>query len=106
MKSKTVAALLSALVLPGAGQWYLGRRGRALAFLAAGAVTGVIYLRHALAEATSMADQVLNGTLDPAAISAQAAAQPTPAWVTAAGIAFIACWAGSIIEALVAKRDG
>ena len=34
MKGRTAVAMLLAYLLPGAGHWYLGRRGRALAFFA------------------------------------------------------------------------
>jgi len=105
MKSKVVAAVLSALVLPGAGQWYLGRRRRALAFLVPSVAAALAWANHAFDEANAVVDQVLSGSvaLDPAAISAQVAARPTPAWVTAAGIVFGVLWVGSIVEALVVK---
>lgn len=105
MKSKVVAVVLSALVLPGAGQWYMGRRQRGLLFLVAASLAGLVYASHALDEANAVVGQLMSGTmaLDPAAIEAQIAARPTPGWVTAAGIVFVACWVGSILEVLLVK---
>jgi len=101
MKSKFVAALLSALVFPGVGQYYMGRRRRALLFAVVAAVGGVLYLNHALDQANALADQVLSGrvALDPAAIEAQIANAPTPLSVTISGVVFVVCWVGSVLEA-------
>lgn len=100
MKRKGVAVALSALVLPGAGQYYLGRKLRALLFFVLATVCGVVYLNHQLDTANALVGQVMNGSLglDPAAIEAKIAAQPTPLRVTLAGIAFLLCWAGSVLE--------
>jgi hypothetical protein len=105
MKRKSVGALLSALVFPGVGQFYLGRRGRGLLFVVPTAVAALLYLNFALGEASGVADQLLSGKLgaDPAAIEALLAARPTPPSVTVAGIVLVACWIGSIVEALVAR---
>jgi hypothetical protein len=108
MKSKVVAALLSGLVLPGAGQWYLGRRRRALAFLAPAAVAGLAYVSHVIDDARAVTDQVLGGSvpMDTAAISAQLAARPMSGWIYAAGVVFVVCYVGSIVEALLGRVDG
>ena len=105
MKRKSVGALLSALVFPGVGQFYLGRRGRGLLFLVPTAVAVVVYVTFIMGEASGMADQLLSGkmALDPAMIEAQLAARPTPLPVTVAGIVLVACWLGSIAEALLAR---
>ena len=105
MKRKSVGALLSALVFPGVGQYYLGRRTRALLFLVPAVVAAILYFNFALDEANVVADQLLSGKVaaDPAAIEAQLARQPTPFSVTLAGIVFVVCYVGSIVEALVAK---
>lgn len=105
MKPKVVAALLSALVLPGAGQFYLRRRARAWLFLVPALLAGLYYLNHAFDQATALVDQVLSGSmpLDPAAIEAREAATPTPLLVTLSGIVFGVCWVGSVLEALLVK---
>jgi hypothetical protein len=99
-----VGALLSALVFPGVGQYYLGRRMRALLFLAPALVAAILYFNFALDQANTVADQLLSGKMaaDPAAIEAQLAHMPTPLSVTLAGIVFVVCYVGSIVEALVA----
>jgi len=101
MKRKGVAAALSGLVFPGVGQYYLGRKGRALLFVAVAAVSGVLYFNYQLDTASTMAAQIMSGSvgLDPAAIEARLAAQPVPLRVTLAGIVFLLCWAGSVLEA-------
>ena len=105
MKRKSVGALLSALVFPGVGQFYLGRRGRGLLFVVPTAVAALVYLNFALGEANVVADQLLSGrmALDAATIEAQLAARTTPLPITLAGIVLVGCWAGSIVEALVAR---
>ena len=105
MKSKFVAALLSALVFPGVGQYYLGRRQRAWLFIVVAAVGGLLYLNYALGQANELADQVLSGrvALDPAAIEAQIAKAPTPLSVTISGVVFVVSWVGSVLEALLVK---
>lgn len=105
MRRKSVGALLSALVFPGAGQYYLGRRTRALLFLAPAVVAAILYFNFALDEANTVADQLLSGKMaaDPAAIEAQLASAPTPVGVTLAEIVFVLCYVGSIAEALVVK---
>lgn len=105
MRRKSVGALLSALVFPGVGQYYLGRRTRALLFLAPAVVAGILYFNFALDEANTVADQLLSGKMaaDPAAIEAQLASAPTPVSVTLAEIVFVVCYVGSIAEALVVK---
>ena len=107
MKSKVVAALLSGLVFPGVGQYYLGRRGRGIVFVGVAAVAGLLYFSDALDQANALAGQVLGGSmpLDPAAIAARVEAQPTPPAMRIAGIVFALCWVGSIVEALLTRPE-
>jgi hypothetical protein len=104
-RSNGAAALLSALVFPGIGQWYLGRRRLALLFALPALVAGYIYLDFALEEANAVAGQLLSGAmpLDPAAIAARVEAQPTSWIVTLSGWVFVACWVGSVVETLVRR---
>ena len=105
-RSKGLAALLSALVFPGIGQWYLGRRGLALLFAGPALVAGYVYLNFALDEANALAGQLLGGSmpLDPAAIAARLEGRPTPLSVTLSGWVFALCWVGSVLEAWLGKR--
>jgi hypothetical protein len=104
-RSKGAAALLSALIFPGVGQWYLYRRRLALLFAVPALVAGFVYLNFALEEANAVAGQVLSGAvaLDPAAIAAKVEAQPTSWAVTLSGWVFVLCWVGSVLEALFNK---
>lgn len=103
MKRKSVAAILSALAFPGVGQYYLGRRPRALLFLVPAAIAGIVYFNFAMESANALVDQVMSGgvALDPAAIAAKLDAQPTPVSALLAEIVFGVCWIGSILEALL-----
>jgi hypothetical protein len=105
MKSKVTAALLSGLVFPGAGQFYLRRRARALLFLLPAAVAGLLYFNYSMGQANALVDQALSGggALDPAALLARAEAAPTPLSVTISGVVFVVCWVGSVLEALLVK---
>jgi len=105
-RSKGTAALLSALVFPGIGQWYLGRRRLALLFAVPALVAGYVYLNFALDEANALAGQLLGGSmpLDPAALAAKLEAQATPLSVTLSGWVFFLCWVASVVEAWVGKR--
>lgn len=103
MKSKVVGALLSGLVFPGVGQYYLGRRTRALWFVAPAAIAGLLYLSYSMDQANALVDQVMAGkiALDPAAIEQQLANAPTPLSVTISGVVFIVAWIASVVEALL-----
>jgi hypothetical protein len=105
-RSNGAAALLSALVFPGIGQWFLGRRRLALLFALPALVAGYVYLDFALEEANAVAGQLLSGAvpLDPAAIAARVEAQPTSWIVTLSGWVFVLCWVGSVVETLVRKK--
>jgi hypothetical protein len=105
MNRSTKAALLSGLVFPGIGQWYLRRLGLALLFALPALVAGYVYLDHSLDEANAIAGQILSGAvaLDPAALEAKLESQPTPLSVTLCGVVFLVCWAGSVAEALLRK---
>ena len=108
MKSKVVGALLSGLVFPGVGQYYLGRRARALWFLAPAAIGGLLYLNYSMDQASVLVDQVMAGkiALDPAAIEKQMADVPTPLSMTISGVVFLVAWVASVVEALWAGGTG
>lgn len=104
MQRAVRAALLSALVFPGAGQLFLRRPLRACVFIVP-AVAALLYLvGDVMRVATAMADQVLAGTLplDPVVLAARLHAQGgLPGSATASSAVLVACWAASIVDAFV-----
>lgn len=105
MKRNVVGALISGLVFPGVGQWWLGRRMRGLLFLALAAVAAWVYVDYAFDQANALAGQLLSGALpaDPAALAARLEEQPAPLAQTVAGYAFFGSWIASIAEALFVR---
>ena len=61
MNRPVIAALLSALVFPGAGHLYLKRNGRALLFLLPTALAVAVFIGQAFEQAAAIADQILAG---------------------------------------------
>lgn len=108
MQHAVRAALISALVFPGAGHLYLRRPARACLFLVPALVAAVWFGNDLMTRATALADQVLAGTLalDPAALAARLEAQGGGSHVaTACEVVLVLCWAGSIVDSyLVARR--
>lgn len=112
MRSTRIAVLLSALVLPGAGQMYLKHfwRGMALMLLSV-ACLGVLVSR-VTQQASAVLDQLAaeggaidaNHLADLAAQSAQTADNP---WATIATLVLIACWVVGIVDAYrLGQRQG
>jgi hypothetical protein len=108
MNRAVSAALLSALVFPGAGHLYLRRPLRACVFLVPALVAAAWFFGDLVQRASTLADQVLAGTvpLDPAALSARLQAQGggVSAAVTISGAVLVACWVGSIIDSIVVAQ--
>jgi hypothetical protein len=104
-RSKGLAALLSALVFPGVGQWYMGRRRLALLLALPALAAGYVYLSWSMDEANAIAGQLLSGAmpLDPAALAAKLEGQASPLRVTLSGWVFALCWIGSVLEAWLKK---
>ena len=111
MDKSLIAALLSALVFPGAGQVYLKRRLRGLLFIVPALVAAGYFFRQVMASASLLVDQVMNGTLapDPLLIAAELERQggvSTPLMDVAAMV-MLACWIASIADAwLLGRRLG
>jgi hypothetical protein len=106
MNRATSAALLSALVFPGAGQLYLRRPLRACLFILPTLAAAYVYFGDMFTRASNIADQVLAGRVaaDPAAIAARLDAQGAAPLVTFCGFVLLACWIGSIIDSFVVAR--
>ncbi len=103
MKRSTKAALLSALVLPGAGHIFLKRYISGL-ILAAVSLAGLYYLSSkAIESALLIAEKIQTGTLPPDAetIMALASKQPIgaePLLLNIAAAAFIIAWLIGIVD--------
>ena len=105
MKRSTSAALLSGLVLPGLGQLtVLKRRKRGLAFMLPALLAFFWIVRAMLVGASAVMDQVASGApADPYALAAQLSASEG-AGMSLASWVLLLCWAGSIVDALLAKE--
>lgn len=105
MKRSIKAALLSALVFPGLGQLMLGKTRRALLFLLPCAVAAVYIAGQVLERANAIVAQLENGELplDPQLLSERLSAAPGSEgpMLTVAVVVAVACWAGSVIDALL-----
>jgi multisubunit Na+/H+ antiporter MnhE subunit len=108
MDRSIMAALLSALVFPGAGHLYLRRMARGCIFLVPALAASIYFFDQLVKSASAVVDQVLAGTvaLDPVLIAAKlenqgGAGSPL---TTLAVVVMIACWAGSIVDSFLIAR--
>lgn len=103
MSRATTAAVLSALVFPGAGQHYLGYRLRAWLFIAPTLAAAWHFFGQVYARAQAIVDEIASGRigLDPGAILARIHGQGQDASLTTelAGAVMVACWIISIADA-------
>lgn len=105
MKRSTAAALLSGLVLPGLGQFIvLRRRLRGLAFMVPALAALSWVVRATLLGAAGVLEQAAAGQApaDVMAMAEQLSAS-AGAGVNLASLVLIVCWAGSVIDALLAR---
>jgi hypothetical protein len=102
------AALLSALVFPGAGQLFLKRHLRAVAFIVPALAATGSFVRGIMARAMPMVDQILAGTLapDPLQIAAELERQGDAAGgnMNLAAALMLVCWLASIVDAWLLGR--
>lgn len=101
------AALISALVFPGAGHLYLKRGARACLFLLPTLAAVMVFLNDAMDQATVIADQILSGRMpaDPAALAAQLEQQGGGSTLaTVAAAVMIVGWVGAIVDAYLVAR--
>ena len=107
MNRSVIAALLSALVFPGAGHFYLKRPARALAFLAPALAAVGYFLGKVASQVGEMVDLMQAGklALDPVAIGARLENSGIDSpMMTIAIWVMIACWIGAIVDAALLGR--
>jgi hypothetical protein len=107
MSRPLTAALISALVFPGAGHLYLKRKGRALLFIVPTLVAVAAFVSQAMEQASVLAGQILAGTLtaDPVALAARLEQEGGSALASAAATVMVVCWLCATVDAyLLARR--
>ncbi|MET0859367.1 MAG: DUF6677 family protein [Telluria sp.] len=107
MSRPVIAALLSALVFPGAGHIYLKRGRRALLFMLPTLAAVAVFLGQAFEQATVIADQIMAGAVapDPVAIAARLEQSGGGSGMgnVAAGVMLV-CWIGATVDAYLLAR--
>jgi hypothetical protein len=106
MNRSVKAALISALVFPGAGHLYLKRGARACLFLLPTLVAVVVFLNDAMEQATEIAGQIMAGTMapDPVAMAARLEQHGGGALATVAAAVMVVCWIGAAVDAYLLAR--
>jgi hypothetical protein len=108
MNRSVKAALISALVFPGAGHLYLKRGARACLFLLPTLASVVVFLNDAMEQATVIAGQIMAGTMspDPVAMAARLEQQGGSTLATVAAWVMVICWIGATVDAYLLGRKG
>lgn len=104
MKPALKAALISALVFPGLGHFYLKRGARGCLFLLPALVCLMIIAMRVLERASALLEQLPLNTLDPQALADQLETAIQAAMPTAALVVGIVCWGASIIDSFLLER--
>lgn len=108
MDRSSKAALLSALVFPGVGQWYLGLRLRALLFIVPAAAAVWYFASRAWDLVALIQAEVLSGKmgLDPIAIAERVHQQSAGSteMMNWSALVMLACWVGSTLDAFLQGR--
>jgi hypothetical protein len=106
MNRSVKAALISALVLPGAGHLYLKRRARACLFLLPTLAAVAVFLNDAMEQATTIAGEIMAGAMapDPLAMAARLEQQSGGALATVAAAVMVVCWIGAAVDAYLLGR--
>jgi len=109
MSRSTTAMLLSALVMPGAGQLYLKHVLRGMVLIVVSLVCLWIIGDSVLQQATTVLNQLQSGdqTLDPNHIAALVAQTPGSSASSTATFVLIGCWLGGMIDTYwLGKKTG
>ena len=106
MNRSVKAALISALVFPGAGHLYLKRGARACLFLLPTLAAVVLFLNDAIEQASAIAGQIMAGTVsaDPLAIAARLEQNGGSTLATVAVTVMVVCWIGATVDAWMLGR--
>lgn len=108
MSRSVTAAVLSALVFPGAGQIYLKRLARGCIFLLPALAALPVLFNQLMARALPLAQQIASGNLalDPVAIVAQLERQDQPGspLLAISSTLLLVCWVASIVDAFLIAR--
>lgn len=108
MDRSVVALLLSGLVFPGAGQFYLGRRARACLFMVPALVAAIYFFKQVVDSASLLVDEVLRGALpaDPLLIAERLHQQGETAspLMNVAAAVMLVCWLASVADAWLLGR--
>lgn len=107
MNRAPAAALLSALVFPGVGHFYLRRPRRAWLFLVPALIAAAIWFGDVATQVSTILDQVASGAVapDPVAIAAKLEKDGgTSLLVQASALVFVVCWIGAIVDSFVIAR--
>jgi hypothetical protein len=104
MNRSTKAVLLSALVLPGAGQFYLKHSGRGIALVAVSLVCLGFIVDEAIQQASAVLGQLESGTVTPdvdqiANMVNQASNSSSSGAVMVATWVLVGCWLAGIVDA-------
>jgi len=106
MNRAVSAALISALVFPGAGHLYLRRGARACLFLLPTLAAAVVFLNDTMAQASAIAAQIMAGTIsaDPLAIAARLEQNGGSTLATVAVTVMVVCWIVATVDAWMLGR--
>lgn len=106
MSRSVTAAVLSALVFPGAGHIYLKRLARGCIFLLPALASLPVIFNQLMARAAPLAQQIASGALalDPVAIVAQLERQASSPLLAISSTVLLVCWGASIIDAFLIAR--
>ena len=109
MKRSTKAALLSALIFPGVGQFSLRRY--TMGFLLTGAALASLYfiVSYAVERAFQIVDKIQQGEIAADSLSitelvSQQSMQGGAQFLNIASLVLIVCWLISIVDAIIAGR--
>lgn len=103
MKRPLVALLLSALILPGLGQLYLGRRHKAIALIMAVNLLLLVSFFFVMKAASPLIGAHLTGTPLTAALILEKL-QPYASWAKLLLAAFFALWGFALVDLFSAFR--